>query len=312
MSKLSPAEVDVIVVNYNTPSLTKEAIASLCKETKLSINLILVDNNSADDSLKILRDIKEIDKFIALNENVGFAQANNIAARESSSDYILLLNPDTVVLNQAVDKLFEFSQRYRNSLIWGGKTLFPNHKLNPTSCWDKQTISSLFFQSIGLSSIFRKSCLFNQEGIGCWDRDGVKFVDIVSGCFFLIKRDLWEKLGGFDRDFFMYGEEADLCLRAKKYGANPVVTSDAVIVHYGGASEKVKTEKMIRLLKAKMLLIDHHFSNQARGVGRFLLAMWPLSRLIAFIFWNRLFSVDRKVEEQTWKEIWNRRTEWRK
>src|SRR5690606_35725860 len=125
----------------------------------------------------------------------------------------------------------------------------------------------VFCVATGLSSLFRGSSLFNPEGYGGWKRDTVREVDIVSGCFFLIRRELWERLGGFDPAFFMYGEEADLCLRARKLGARPMVTPEATIVHYGGASERVRADKMVRLLQAKALLIRRHWGPVAARSG---------------------------------------------
>ena len=99
------------------------------------------------------------------------------------------------------------------------------------------------------------SALFNPEAFGGWDRSSVRNVDIVSGCFFLINRTLWDRLGGFDPAFFMYGEEADLCLRARKLGARPIVSPSATIVHYGGASTSSTLKQRMLLLKAKATLM---------------------------------------------------------
>lgn len=100
----------------------------------------------------------------------------------------------------------------------------------------------------------------------------------------------------------MYGEEADLCLRARRHGARPRMTPAAQIVHYGGASEKVRSDKTIRLLKAKISLVDRHFPPLSRPIGRWLLRMWPASRALAASLSGRAGSA--------WKEIWSRRAEW--
>jgi hypothetical protein len=217
-------------------------------------------------------------RLIGSSQNLGFAAANNRAADIANGDYLLLLNPDTIVLNGAIDSLFAFAKKYPSSGIWGGRTLFKDGSLNPSSCWGRQTVWSLFCQAVGLSVVFKHTRMFNPEGMGEWNREGVREVDIVSGCFLMIRRELWTALGGFREEFFMYGEEADLCLRAHSLGARPLVTSEATIIHYGGASERVLAEKLVRLLKAKALLIDMHFSPALRQMSRWLLFLWPVRR----------------------------------
>jgi len=216
-----------------------------------------------------------------------------------------------VVLNEAIDHLYSFATQYPQAGIWGGRTLFGNGNLNPASCWSRQTLWSLVSQATGLSSLFRHSSIFNSEGIGGWNRDGMREVDIVSGCFLLIKRGLWEKLGGFREQFFMYGEEADLCLRARDFGVRPMVTSAATIIHYGGASEKVRADKLVRLLKAKILLICFHFPLLTRRIGCWLLILWPTSRYLAHLFLARLGSNSSQEKADVWKEVMQRKNEWR-
>ncbi len=186
------------------------------------------------------------------------AKANNLAAAHASGRYLLLLNPDTLVLDHAVDRLVAFAERTPSARIWGGRTLFGDGTLNPASCWRKVNLWRVMCRVAGLDVRFPASRLLNSEAYGGWDRDSERQVDIVSGCFFLIERELWEELGGFDPRYVMYGEEADLCLRADALGARPRITPDAEIVHYGGASESVRSQKHIKLLAAKITLARDH------------------------------------------------------
>jgi N-acetylglucosaminyl-diphospho-decaprenol L-rhamnosyltransferase len=225
---------------------------------------------------------------------------------------LLLLNPDTVILDGAIDKLTEFAGEMPTARIWGGRTLFADHSLNPSSCWGRITAWNLFCRASGLTAIYPNSALFNSEAYGGWKRDSVRSVDIVTGCFFLIERSLWDRLGGFNPLFFMYGEEADLCQRARAFGAAPVVTPAATIIHYGGASERVRADKMVRLIAAKASLIDVHWKPAAAPIGRALLAAWPLSRKLATGL-NSIFSDSPSIKQEAdvWREIWARRAEWR-
>ena len=169
----------------------------------------------------------------------------------------------------------------------------------------------LLCRATGLTALFPRTTLFNGEALGGYDRSREREVDIVSGCFFLLDRAFWDKLGGFDPAFFMYGEEADLCLRAKKLGARPRVTPDATIIHHGGASEATRTGKMIKLLSAKTMLIERHWSPALIPVGRALMAAWPLSRWVMLALASRVTGLTKHATAAAvWHEIWQRRGQW--
>jgi GT2 family glycosyltransferase len=251
-------------------------------------------------------------RLIALTGNVGFARANNIAAEQAKGRYLLLLNPDTVVIDRAIQRLIGFAAARQGAKIWGGRTLYADRSLNPTSCWRRMSLWNVFCRTTGLSGVFPGSQLFNAESYGRWDRSSVREVDIVTGCFLLIERGFWRELGGFDARFFMYGEEADLCLRAAKLGARPAVTPDATIIHYGGASEQVRSEMMVKLLAGKGELIKRHWPARTRGLGLFLLSLWPLTRAIALS--GAGWVLRRSAlggEAATWWRIWRQRERWR-
>lgn len=308
----TPSEVDVsiLMVSYNTRAMTAAALASVAAETRLATyEIVAVDNASQDGSAEMLAAHPARPLTIALARNVGFAAANNLAARSARGRYLLLLNPDTIVHDGAIDTLLAFAEANPAARIWGGRTVFADGSLNPSSCWSRMTPWNLFCRATGLTAIFARSELFNGEAFGGWQRDTVRHVDIVSGCFLLIERALWEQLGGFDPDFFMYGEEADLCLRARSFGAKPMVTPQATILHYGGASERTRADKMVRLLAAKALLIRRHWHPAAVEIGLMLNAAWPMSRTIATAIAATLTPGD-KSSAQAWREIWARRSEW--
>lgn len=303
--------LSIIIISYNTREMTLECIRSAFRETKdETFEIIVLDNASTDGSGDAIEaEFGDRLRLIRSPENLGFARANNIAAQHAGGEYLLLLNPDTVVLDGAIDRLIAFARRAPDAGIWGGRTVFADGSLNPASCWTRQTLWSLLCQATGLSSLFRRSSLLNPEGLGGWDRSTERAVDIVSGCFLLIRRDLWDRLDGFHPDFFMYGEEADLCLRAHGLGARPRVTPEATIIHHGGASETVRADKMCRLMAAKMLLIRRHFPPMTRGLAALLFAAWPWSRMIA----TGLFAgsdARRRERASMWREVFRRRDEW--
>jgi N-acetylglucosaminyl-diphospho-decaprenol L-rhamnosyltransferase len=304
--------LSIIVVSYNTRAMTLECLASVFEQTReTEFELIVWDNASVDGSVEaIAESFGDRLTLVKCEVNLGFAVANNRAAELAGGDRLLLLNPDTLILDGAIDALCAFADKFPDSGIWGGRTLAGDGTLDPSACWGRQTLWSLFCQATGLSVAFERTDLFNPEGIGGWNREGIRSVDIVCGCFLLIRRELWFALGGFREEFFMYGEEADLCLRAHEMGARPSVTSEATIVHYGGASERVFADKLVRLLKAKRLLIQMHFSPAYRHIGKTLLFLWPVRRYFlhaVLAACGRRASIEAR---DAWREAVGRYRDW--
>ena len=218
---MGKAALSILVVSYNTRELTLACLESVyAQTTDLDFEVIVVDNASEDGSAKSIADAFPQVKVIESVENLGFARANNLAARSASGEYLLLLNSDTVVLDRAINRILNFARVRPEAGIVGGRTVFADGSLNASSCHGRQTPWGLFCLGTGLAAVFRGSRWFDPESLGSWQRDTVAEVDAVSGCFLLIRRELWEKLGGFDESFFMYGEDMDLCLRAGIRGPN--------------------------------------------------------------------------------------------
>jgi N-acetylglucosaminyl-diphospho-decaprenol L-rhamnosyltransferase len=303
-------EVSIVVVSFDTRELTLECLRSIHRETtNLEFEVIVFDNASSDGSADaIAAEFPQV-RLIRSSRNVGFAAANNLAAAEARGEYLLLLNPDTVVLDNTVNKLLAFASENPDGGIFGGRTLNADRSLNPKSCWGRPTPWSTFCRGIGLSYLFAGNRLLDPEALGGWKRDTVRQVDIVSGCLLMIRMDLWRNLGGFDEQFFMYGEDADLCLRAKKRGARCVICPQATIVHYGGASERVREDKFVRVFSAKARLFTKHWRPFSAMIGIAFLNLYPLTRLI--LLWTlRRFGLSKAESYQTWLAIWRRRADW--
>lgn len=309
-------QISIIIVSYNTRDMTRDCIRSVYAQTTLPFELIVVDNASTDGSAEMLADTFPSADYpnltlLAETENHGFAPAHTVALPHCTAPWLLLLNPDTVVLDGAIDKLAAFAERQKNAKIWGGRTLYGDKTLNPASCWHRMTLWTVFCRTAGLTGLFPRSELFNREAYGDWPRDTEREVDIVTGCLLLITRDTWDELGGFDPDFVMYGEEADLCLRARAAGARPRISPEATIVHYGGASEPVAADRIVRVLRAKAELIRRHFSPAQKPLGRALFRLFPLTRWMATGLGGRLLGKPHLVTQSgVWAEVWSRRSEW--
>lgn len=303
-------ELSVIVVNWNTRDMTIACLESLYRETQdTSFEVLLIDNGSHDGSADAIAARFPQVRLMRESTNHGFAKANNIAAEVARGRKLLLLNSDTVVLDRAVDKLADFAASTPQARIWGGRTVYGDGSLNIGSAWGKQTVWSAFCFASGLSLLLSRFSLFDPEAMRGWDRGSEREVDIVSGCFLLIDRNLWEDLGGFDQDFFMYAEEADLCLRAKARGARPRVSPEATIVHYGGASATSNSQAVRRVLRAKVALARKHMRPVPAGMVHLLFLFAAGLRRSAYALISR---VTGKGSEQAklWDAVWHDRQSW--
>ncbi len=301
----------IIIVSYQTREMTLACIRSVIAETSAtSYELIILDNASTDGSAAAIRSNFPDIMVIASDVNLGFARANNVAAARARGQRLLLLNPDTVVLDHAIDRLQTFASAHPTCGIWGGRTVFADGTLNPASCWRRATLWSILCRALGLAR-FHASPLLNWEAYGGWARDSERQVDVVTGCFFLIDRALWERCGGFDPAFFMYGEEADLCLRAHRLGARPMITPDATIIHYGHASEPHAAEQKIKVLAGRISLMQRHEPALPIQIGRMLYKVTVLMR-IGLFGTAALLTGHPKVlrTAQTWGQIWRARARW--
>jgi GT2 family glycosyltransferase len=303
-------QLSVVIISYNTIDFTADCLRSIYREAiDKSFEVIVLDNASTDGSATTIAELFPQVRLIKSNQNHGFANGNNIATAEARGEWILLLNPDTVVKNHAIDILLQFARKHPEASIFGGRTLFADGTLNPASCWARPTFWSIICNAVGLAGLFPGSKLFDPESMGDWRRDTVREVDIVTGCFFLLRKQDWQALGGFNEDYFMYAEEADLCLRAAQRGRKCLICPDAQIIHYGGASEKIHSDKMVRLFRAKSKLFRMHWSPIAATFGILTLDLWALVRLLGYSL-SRLVTNSNEEQLETWRRVWKNRKEW--
>lgn len=306
-------DLTVIVVSYNTRDLTLKCLETLYVTTKeTSFQTVVWDNASSDGSAEAIAAAFPQVELIASADNLGFAAANNVVAERVETPWLLLLNPDTECHAGAVDNLMAFSRAHPEAGITGGRTVFPDGSLNIASCWMQITPWSAFCMATGLTTAFRGSALFNPEAMGSWQRDTVREVDIVVGCFLMIPRTLWQELGGFDAKYFMYGEEVDLCLRAKALGYRPMITPDAQIMHLVGQSYNKVSDKVVRVAQSRVTLIRDHWPRALVPLGVGLMWLWGALRVGA----ARLLALSGRPRHrdtaQKWTQIWSKRQVWLK
>jgi len=304
-------EVSVLLVNWNTREMTLECLRSLYAETSSTrFECIVMDNASADGSADaIAAEFPQV-RLYPEAANHGFGKATNLEVAVARAPLVLLLNTDTLVLDRAVDKLVAFARANPSARIWGGRTVFKDGSLNSTSAWQRITPWSAICFALGLRALFPGNRWLDPERV-LFHNGQPRRCDIVTGCFLLIERQFWNELGGFDPAFFMYGEESDLCLRAGPRGARPLVTPEACIVHYGGASAKSSGLNATQIFEARMRLSSRHQRGLSRVIcrGSLLLAAWL--RKTGYGLRARLTGNSRtKASAEQWRTVWRSRERW--
>lgn len=305
-------ELTVVVVSYNTRDLTLRALETLFANAgQVTMHVVVWDNASADGSADAIADAFPQVELIRSPDNVGFAQANNEVIERIDTEHVLLLNPDTETHPNAIANLLQFARKNPTAGIVGGRTVFPDGSLNIASCWNRITLWSLFCRAVGLTSLFPDSTLFNPEAIGGWQRDSVRHVDIVVGCFLMAQTRVWKELGGFRTKYFMFGEEADLCLRAKAAGYDPMITPDAQIMHLVGASYTASQERVVKVLRGRTTLIRDHWPKWKVPLGLFLVWFASATRL-SFSRLKPDAGTAADSPRDKWDYVWQQRSEWLK
>jgi GT2 family glycosyltransferase len=307
----SDPELTVIIVSYNTRALTLKCLQTLYENThQTRFHTVLVDNASTDGSAAAVAAAFPQVEVIARSDNLGFAGANNLVGAQATTEWLLLLNPDTEVYDGAIDTLLAFSRAHPEAGLTGGRTFFPDGRLNPLSCQGRITLWSSISRALGLTTAFPRSGLFNPEAYGAWPRDSVREVDIIVGCFLMIPTALWQRLGGFDRRYFMYGEDSDLSLRARALGYRPMLCPDARIMHLVGASFDVEARKTVMVATSRVTQIRTYFPRWQVPLGLASMWLWAGLRTAASQGLGLLPGARHKARAANWRHIWAARRTW--
>lgn len=297
-------DVAILIVTYNSEHQIAECLESVFAQRRhVQQQVIVLDNNSQDKTLDVVRRFPEV-QILTPGKNLGFAAGVNEAARAASADYLLLLNPDTVILDGAIDKIVQFARANPQYGLYGGRTFRPNGDLEPSSCWGLPSLWSMAAFAFGLSTVAKRNRMLDPESLGKWERDTVREVGVITGCFLLVERTAWEKLEGFDERFFMYGEDTDLSMRARVLGYRPVICPEAHLVHEVGQSSATPVHKMMLLYRGKATFIRTHWRGLRKSLGLCLLSAGVLLRALGSKVTSPFSEPGR------WQVVWNRRNEW--
>ncbi len=257
-------DVSIIIVNYNVRYFLEQCLISVYKSVKnLNVEIFVVDNDSIDNSVEVVKSKFPKVKLIDNKQNLGFAKANNQALKIAKGKYVLLLNPDTLVEEDTLINSFEYMENNPEAGALGVKLIDGEGEFLPESKRGFPTLSSSFYRLTGLSKLFPKSRTFNQYNLGFLDEDEISEVDVLSGAFMFIRRDILKNVGLLDEDFFMYGEDIDFSYRIKKAGYKVVYFPKTKIVHFKGESTKKSTLKYHNIFyKAMSIFAKKHYGGK--------------------------------------------------
>ena len=253
--------LSVIIVNYNVKQLLKECLQSVIKASEdIETEVIIVDNNSSDGSVKMLKEEFPEVKLIANKNNVGFSAANNQGIKQIKGKHILLLNPDTLVPKDTFKKCLEFMNRTPNCGALGVHMHDKSGDFLPESKRGLPTPWVSFCKMFGLNKFFPHSSLFNRYHLGYLKNDKNHIVDVLAGAFMWIRKSVLKKTGLLDEKFFMYGEDIDLSYRIQKSGFENWYLGTVKILHYKGEStNKYSYVYIQRFYTAMLIFAKKHF-----------------------------------------------------
>jgi GT2 family glycosyltransferase len=249
-------DVSIIIVNYNTTDLLLQCVDSIVTHTQgVSYEIIVVDNGSREESLTPLRHDQRI-RLVESNENLGFGRANNLGAASAYGECLFLLNPDTLLVNDAVTILYQHLLSTSSTGLCGGNIY--DKDMLPIHAHDQIFPSILSELDIVFGHLYYKL----RYGRNSWfnhTKTPMK-VAMITGADMMIRREVWDKVSGLDPSFFMYFEDSDLCFRIKEQGYDIVNVPEAKIIHLEGKSFHVSRERDLRYFSGRKRYFYKHYS----------------------------------------------------
>jgi GT2 family glycosyltransferase len=228
--------VSVVIVSWNARQFLAQCLHSLDRRTcQYDMEIIVVDNGSTDGSPEMVQKDFPHCRLICNHANLGFAKANNIGIRQSAGKYVCLVNSDVRVLDGCITRLVDFCDAHPEVGMVGPRIQGGDGNLQP-SCRGFPTVWNTLTRALGLDALFPQSTLFGGYLLPHWKHDTLKPVDILSGCFWLVRRQALDTVGLLDEAFFIYGEDMDWCKRFWAHDWRLIFVPTAQAIHYGAAS----------------------------------------------------------------------------
>lgn len=295
-------DLSIIIVNFNTYKFLANCIKSIFRSTlgKLNYEIIIVDNASEDDSVKLIRRKFHQLRLIENRKNIGFSKANNQAIRlVKSNKYILFLNPDTIINNCTLLEMINFMDKNTRVGVSTPRVELPNGNLDDACHRGFPTPWNTFCQFSGLAKIFPSSQFFNSYHLGYENLDKIHEIDCCTGAFMLVKKEAGDNIGWFDEDYFWYGEDLDFCYRLKLHGWKVMFLPDIKITHFKGvssgikkhsedistASKKIKRQATSARFDVMRIFYKKHYQKKYPKLFTFLILLGiKIKEFLAFLF----------------------------
>lgn len=259
---LYPVTLSVIIVSYNVKSLLEQCLRSVqAAINSLTAEVFIVDNASTDGSVEYLQPFYPQFHFISNASNLGFAKANNLALEKCSGKYVLFLNPDTIVPADCFTKCIRFLDQNLQAGALGVKMVDGNNLFLRESKRGIPTPSASFWKLTGMASLFPRSPIFSAYYAGHLTEDETHEVDVLSGAFMLVRKQVLDITGGFDERFFMYAEDIDLSYRILQTGHKNYYFAETVITHFKGSSTKKDIKYVKQFYRAMSQYVRKHYGN---------------------------------------------------
>lgn len=289
-------QLSVIIINYNVKYFLEQCLFSVIKAIKnIDGEIIVTDNNSTDGSFQFFQNrFPQVD-FIWNKTNFGFAKANNQALKIAKGEYILFLNPDTIVPEDCFEKCISFIKSKEDNSALGIKMLDGSGNFLKESKRAFPSPSTSLYKLSGLSKIFPHSRIFAKYHLGYLNEDENHEVDVLAGAFMMIPKKILTKTGSFDEEFFMYGEDIDLSFRIQKAGFKNYYFAESSIVHFKGESTKKGSLNYVRIFyKAMSVFVKKHYGSRQAGLFSFFIHI--------AIFMRAALAVGSRLLKRKWKD----------
>jgi GT2 family glycosyltransferase len=299
--------VSVIVVTYRSARRVEECVAALRRAVAgVRAELIIVDNDSGDDTVEVAQGAAPDAQVVETGVNGGYAKGCHAGVTRAKGQWFVFVKPDAVPAPGSIRALLECANAQPQAGIVGGRCVAADGTADPRSWWRRPGLWSAFCFGTLLSSVFAGSRWFDPEMPRPWTSE-VQQVPVVGGGFMLVSRRAWEDTGGFDPGFFMYGENADLCLRASALGYRPTVTGRAVYRHEGGAPPN-SPDKLVMLFTGKATLMRRHVGEG--GVRLLLLGVFLRAQIGRLVRARPARKRPPTAKGKEWRKLWELRREW--
>ena len=255
-------QLSVIILNYNVRYFLEQCVASVQEAlSNIDGEIIVVDNNSLDDSCEMMKTHFPNVKLIENTTNLGFPKGNNIGVAHAKGDYICILNPDTVVAEDTFEKVLAFAEKQKNIGIVGCKLIDGTGNFLPECKRGVPTPFVALTKIFGLYKLFPKTALFNRYYAQHLSENETGKVGILVGAFMIMKRNLYQEIGGFDENCFMYSDDIDLSYMALKKGKSNYYFHETTVIHYKGESTIKDGLYMKRFREAMQFFYRKHFRS---------------------------------------------------